>query len=126
MHVLAEIDAARLEMVVELAEGDDLLVHGMAAVVDQDVDARHLPAHLGEELRVLLVPDQDGRGRVLELPAARIYVDADDLRAGSEVFVPHLQRAAVGDPDLDDHRAFPAKPLEMAVIDLEVVVPLVD
>src|SRR5262249_31531758 len=49
VHVLAEVDAVRLHMTVELAEGDDLLLHEVAAVVDQDVDVRKAPAYIRQE-----------------------------------------------------------------------------
>jgi len=46
------------------------------AVVDEDVDARHGLADLGEEAAVGLVADENGGRRVLELLAPRVDVDA--------------------------------------------------
>ncbi len=98
----------------------------MAAVVDDDVDARKAPPHLGEKLPVRLVADQDADAILLERPAARVDVEADDLRARAEVLAPHLQRAAVEHADFQHHRRSAAEGGEVTVVDLEVVVPLLD
>src|SRR5882672_3204813 len=113
-------------MEVELLQGRDLLRRGVPAVVDEDVDARHGLADLGEEAAVGLVADENGGRRVLELLAPRVDVDADDAGAGAEVLMPHLQRSALEHADFDHDGRLAAEPLEMPVIDLEVVVPLVD
>ena len=126
MIVFAEVDPARLQVRIELAQRGDLLDHGVAAVVDDDVDVRELLADAGEERGVGLVADQDGGRVVLELLAARVDVDTDDPCPGAEVVVPHLQRAAVEHADLEHHRLPAAEALEVTVVDLEVVMPLVD
>ena len=46
--------------------------------------------------------------------------------SGTEVVAPHLQGAALVDPELQHHDGPTAEPLEVAVVDLEVVHPLVD
>src|SRR6266702_377515 len=101
VNVFAEVDAVGLDVGVKLLEGGDLLRHLVSAVVDQDVDMRHAPAHLGKEPAVALVADEYRRAFILEAAAARIDVDFHD-----------------------DRRAAPESG-EVPVVDLEVVVPLV-
>jgi hypothetical protein len=126
MQVLAKIDAVRLDVRIQLLEAGDLLRHSVPAVVDHDVDVRKARAHLAQETAVGLVADHHVDRIGLELATARIEVDADDARAAAEVMAPHFELAAVVDADLDHHRRAAAEGGEMAVIDLEVVVPLVD
>ena len=104
MHVLAQIDAVRLNARVQLLEGGDLLRHHVPAVIDQDIDMRNALPYRGEERPVGLITDHDGGRVILELQATGIDVDADEASAGSEVMVPHLQRSSALDPDLDHHR----------------------
>src|SRR6266581_2048880 len=125
VNVFAEVDAVGLDVGVKLLEGGDLLRHLVSAVVDQDVDMRHAPAHLGEEPAVALVADEYRRGFILEAAAARIDVDAHDAGPRTEIVVPHLQGSSVEDADFHDDRRAAPESGEVPVVDLEVVVPLV-
>src|SRR5262249_42526187 len=126
VNVLPQVDALRLNVQVQLLERDDLLRHRVPAVVDENVDPGDGVAHLGKEGAVGLVADENGGRRVLELPAARVDVDTDDARPGSEVVMPHLQRSAVESAHLDHHGRAAPEPFEVAMIDLEIMMPLVD
>src|SRR6266704_1066382 len=121
----AAIHAVGLDVRVELLERRDLLRHRVSAVVDQDVDMRHAPAHLGKEPAVALVADEYRRGFILEAAAARIDVDAHDAGPRTEIVVPHLQGSSVEDADFHDDRRAAPESGEVPVVDLEVVVPLV-
>ena len=47
VDVLAQVDSVRLDMRVQLLEADDLLLHLVAAVVDDDVHLREALPHFG-------------------------------------------------------------------------------
>jgi len=124
VRVLAEVDAALGDAGEQLLEGGDLLRHGVAAVVDQDVDARHALRDRAQEAAVGLVADEDLDAVFLERLAVRVDVDAVDARLRTEVLAPQLQRAAVVDAELDDGHVGAAKARHVLVVDAEVVGPL--
>src|SRR5207342_1946479 len=110
----------------QFLERRDLLPHRVAAVVDQDVDLRDALRELAQEAAILLVADVDLHAVLFELLAVRIDVDAMDGGAGAEVILPHAHRAALRHAELDDMRGLAAETGEVAVVDFEVVPPLVD
>jgi hypothetical protein len=98
----------------------------VAAVLDDDVDRAGALAQTAQEVAVLLVADDDIDAVLGERRAARVDVDADDAGLAAEVVLPHLQRAAVVDAELDDGDRLAAVRREVAVVNVEVVQPLVD
>jgi hypothetical protein len=60
------------------------------------------------------------------LGAPRVDVDSDDPCSRAQVVLPHLQRAALPDAELDQRHLPAAKRREMPVVDVEVVNPFVD
>src|SRR5690348_8240344 len=98
----------------------------MAAVVDHDVDPRHLLDEPTPEVRVGLVADEDLDAFGLMRLTFGGDVDAVDAAVLPEVAAPHRQAAAAVDTDLNDVDR-PANELgEVAVVDREIVRPLED
>src|SRR5512134_3946245 len=104
----------------------DLLAHRVAAVVDQHVDRRQGARQRPEEDPVLLVADEDGDARPLELLAGGVDVDAEIPHLAAEVVAPQVDRAALRHAELDQADRLAAETREMAVVDLEVVMPFVE
>ena len=77
------------------------------------------------KVAVALIADQDVHALLLETPAFGVDVDTVEAHARAEILLPHLQRAALRDAEFEHHRRAPAERREVAVVDLEVVHPLV-
>jgi hypothetical protein len=103
----------------------DLVSWDVAAVVDDDVERAVGGRQLGEERRVALISDGEMHVPPPQVEDALVDVDADDRRAAAEPLAHHVERAAVGHADLEDGGRLPAEATEMALVDREVVVPLV-
>ena len=106
--------------------GSNLLLHRVAAVIDQDVDGRQGLGQGCEELAIALVTDEDLRTGLFEAFAVRVDVDPEELGIRAEVVAPHLQRPALRHPELDHIDRPPAKGREVPFVDVEVVHQLVD
>ena len=83
------------------------LVLPLVATIVQDYlgDAVFVQNSL-QEIFVALVAYSDRNISRVESGARRVYVDTHDLRQGAEIFLPHLQRAAVVHPDLQKDERF--------------------
>lgn len=128
VEIFDEVDASRLHMVVECLEGGDEMPIDVTPVIDEDIDRGDPPSDLGQGGGIVLTPDDDLD--ILEVGLHKLTTGIDvqtiDPTLPPEVVVPHLQRAPLTDPYLEDHRILPDEPLEVPVVDLEVVVPFVD
>ena len=80
----------------------------------------------GEELGVLLVTDLDRETNPSHAGRLLVDVDTHDDRLATEVVSQQLEAACAIDADLKHARACAAKPPEMAMVDREVVRPLVE
>ena len=126
VQVFAQVHPVRNHQREQCLEGSNLLLHGVPAVVDQDVDGRQRVGQRAQELAIALVANEDLHAGLFEALAVRVDVDAEDLGLGAEVVAPHLHRPALRHPELHDVDRPVAKPREVAVVDLEIVIPLVN
>jgi hypothetical protein len=123
--VLDQEDAAVAQQREQRLGRDDLLLHLVAAVVDDDVEGAVLLRHGPEELRVGLVPDLHDVARVGGRLRVLVDVDADQRHLRAEEPLPHVQGPAPVDPDLEDPHRAAAIGREVPGVDGEVVDPLV-
>src|SRR5262249_17152870 len=107
----------------------DLMPSDVTAVIDDDVYAAVEKRQRRAEHRgVGLVARHHRRIGVDTSGAGRIDVDPDDLCVRTKIFPPNLRRAAAAHAELKDPErpgALRAETLEMAVIDLQIVMPFV-
>ncbi len=99
--------------------------HDVAAIVEHHIGDAELVDHRAQEASVALVADahQDlvlGKGRAL-WP----HIQADDDRVRAEKLRPELQRAAFAATNLNKHHRSTYEAREVALVDREVVLPLV-
>ena len=91
MHVLTQVDAVRCKVGKQFLERADLLGHGMAAIVDEDVDSGDPLSERSEKSSVFLVADDDLNLAFLGILAVRVDVHSYDSGARAKVVFPHLQ-----------------------------------
>src|SRR5436309_2126584 len=96
----------------------------MASVVNDDVENRDLLPEAPPEITVGLISNEYAHRITFVSFAGRFDVDAIYFAPRSEVVSPHLQAAATVDADFQDVCIASAKTVEVAVVDLKVVVPL--
>ena len=102
VSVFAQINAVRRKMRIKRLESVDLLFHRVPAIVDHNVEAWQLLLQARQEFFVGLIANEDSNLILLELFATGIYIDAKDFRLGTEVILPHLQRAALENANLQE------------------------
>jgi hypothetical protein len=91
---------------------------------DQDVDWPHVGGQFPQELAIRLVAYMDFDAAVAEILQPWIDIDAADSTVRPEVVSPHVQRASVEHAELDNGDRPAAEPFEVAMVDVEVVIPL--
>jgi hypothetical protein len=130
-QILAGVNSVLLDVTEQRPECRDLVVIGVAAVIDDDIERSEFVRQPLKKFRVALIADRDmgtrtglGAGR-LERLAVGVDVEPHDPRLRAEVAPPDLQGSAVGDADLQNRYFASAKPGKVPVINFEIVLPLV-
>ena len=126
MNVLAYVHAIDSEEREERLEGHDLVGPTVAAIINDDVKRSFLGVRNREKYgRIALIADGNSGVESRKIRATGIDVQAMYISLGTEVATPDLERPPVLDPDLEETDRQAAVSRQMAVVDLEVVVPLV-
>ncbi len=98
----------------------------VATVVDHDVERSVLLDQRGQERWVRLVTDSDIDAGLGQGCRSGIDVDPHDHRATTQVVPPHLQGTTVRDADLEHDGCRAPKASEVALVNVEIVIPFVD
>ena len=126
MYVLGQIDTTLFDCRIHFLKRDDLLPHGVAPIVDHDIERAVFLAKLGMCLPVLLVANDNFDAGFSKRCATRIDVHANNLRLRPKIMLPHLQRAAMKNAVLQQPYRLAAESAEMSLVNTEVVPPLVN
>ena len=126
MQILADVDPIRIDFLEKLLEGGSLLGHSVTAVVDQDIDPRDIARERAKELTVGLIADDDLDPVFFKLLDVRVDVYTPDPCPLTKIMLPHLKRSSLVHTDLDQIDFGIAKSGQVALVDIEVVHPLVD
>ena len=126
MQVFGQIDAAGFHRRILFFKRDDLLLHGVAAIVDDDVELTILVAQCSMQVSIRLVTDDNLDAGLGHLRADRIDVHANDLCLRAKVMLPHLQRATLVDAEFKQADGAVAISIEVALVNGKVVVPLIN
>ena len=102
---------------------DDLLAGQVAAVVDDDVDSRHLLHEATPEPAVCLIADEDPDVVAFVRPTGVLDVHSVDVAASAKIVLPHGEASTAEDADLHDMDLSADELGKVSVIDLEVVAP---
>ena len=113
-------------MVKKLLECRYLLLHCVAAVIDEDVDPWYLLPQLLQKIPVRLRTDENTHIAFLEDLASRVDIHPAYSRVQAKILFPHLQAAALGHTNLDYHNVLASPARKMPVINVEVMMPLVN
>ncbi len=126
VQVLDDVHGVAGHLRVEAFERGPHVWHLVAPVVEDDVRHAKLLDESAEERGVGLVADTHVDAGRLVPRALGVDIDTDDGGIRPEVALPHLERPALRHPDLE-HRDGPVDPRgEVALVDREVMPPLVD
>ncbi len=125
VDVLTHVDAAWRDTREQAFDCYGLLPRQVATVVNDDVDMRAVAHERCPERGIALVADENLNALVGKSRAAGIDINAADLGAGSEVVPPHAKASAPGYSYLDQADILTAKSTQVAVVDVEIVPPLV-
>ena len=121
MNVFDHVIAAGPHVLEQKTQADLLLLHGVAAVIDQHVNVAAGNTHRRPQLvTIRLIGDERPDPFVVEL-RLRQDVGGEDTRL-REVCLPHRQRSAVGDPDFEDRDGLVLPRKEQPLVELGVVV----
>ena len=98
----------------------------MARIIKHDIRSAELFDHRPEEAGVGLVADANLDARRLVSRTIRIDVEADDQSVGSEIALPHLERAPAVNADFPENQGTILPWGEMPLIDGEIMRPLMN
>src|SRR5262249_24962084 len=108
---------------IEFFESGNLLGHLVAPIVDQNIDAWNSLAYLSKKISIALVADNDGCLRILETQARWIDVDSHNTSPLAKIVMPHWERSAICDADLNDHGRASSECREVPMVNLKIVMP---
>ena len=126
IEVFAKIDAILLHVIVHFFERRYLLVHRVSAIINENVYFGNFFFQALQETPVFLRADRDIHSFLFEFFALRIVVDAENFGPLSEIILPHLERSAMRNPDLQNSHILSSETGKMPVINLEVVFALMN
>src|SRR6056297_1260657 len=126
VKILDQIDAIVVEKRKQGFKRGFDIVHAMAAVIDDDIDAAHLLDHRSEKCRVVLRTDAHLAVDTVKLEAVLVDVDPVDGRVRPKELAPDRKRAALRHTDFQQPWRAASEGCEIAVIDRDVVVPFVN
>jgi hypothetical protein len=108
----------------QLLDRYQLLNRFMAAIVDYDVDTRYLRLQALQEISISLVADEHRYPIVLVNSTGVLNIHSINMTLFAKIFPPHLKAAATINADLEYVHLLSSELLKMAVIDIEIVIPL--
>jgi len=126
VQVLDEVHGVLRHLGVKKLEGGNDVVHVVAAVVKDDLRDAELLDDPGQKRQIRLVANAHMNPRALELCTGRVDIDADDRGVWPEKALPHLERTALGNADLEHRHASVDPGSQVSLVRREVVTPLVD
>src|ERR1035437_1726989 len=97
----------------------------MAGIVNHDVGSAKLFDHLHDKLHVLLQPDANVNLIFLKRGTLWTIVESNNSDLRAKILLPQLQRPALSDTNLYQRNRLAKKPLEVPVVNIEVLWRLV-
>ena len=125
MQVLTQIQAILVNAREKLFKGIYLLLHGVTAIIDQNVYPWDLCCQLFQERFVFLIADEYFNLLLLKFLAMRIDVYPKYLCVSPKILFPHLQRTSLRDAEFYNVNTTASKTGKVPIIDLKIMVPFV-
>src|SRR5687768_5747126 len=116
----------RVDIREKLLKCVDLLLHGMTAIIDQDIDPGDLLRQLLQKRSVFLIANEYLHLFIFKLLAMWIDVYPEDACMRSKIMLPHLHRAPVRDAKFHNVDIAASKTGKVSIVNLKIMIPFVN
>src|SRR5215471_2870529 len=124
--VFAKINTIRRDVGQHFLKRHDLMLRNVAPVVNQYIDKGNFGLQALPEVTISLVADKDFYPIGFKLFAGRVDVNTINIAFLPKIVAPHPQAAAGSNADFDDMDFLANEFPKMALINIEVMAPLLD